>query len=149
MSKKVMHQNNTNKIQYFGSVAVRPGDARPVDAHYLEGVQTSSFDVIEFLEGNVNDIKKRVNDLTDAQLSDAIISEIKGENRKSLLERLDQEVEQRQLDIATKVMTAQLELETTDDLQQMLLDDNNTDEDNALIQSILDARIAQSGDSND
>ena len=139
MGKKVFYTNKTKTIQYPGGVAVRPGDTRPVDEDFLPKAK-EPFDAVEFLEGGVNELKKLVNLLSDAELAAVIQAELEGKNRSSLLDRLNAEVEEREFEAAQKVKFDELNALDDDDLQLKLLDESIGEEEKELVESILNSR---------
>lgn len=142
MSKKVAFQNTTDRIIYKGGIAIRPNDTRLVDAQYVTA-PIAEFNGDDFLSKNIPDIKSSVAELTDEQLHAVLQSESEGKKRKSLIQLFLDEQESRHFIQATQIVTEELRALDISELQQRLLAPENSDEDNALIQSVLDVRLAE------
>jgi hypothetical protein len=144
---KKMYTNNTDKIVYPGGLAIRPGDSRLVDECYFPKAQGDSqpelFNASEFIKPAVGEIVVLLATLPTEQLVEVVLAEeSKNRPRKTLLDAIADELEEREALAAKEIVEAELNEKDTEELQLMLLDEDNSDEDNALIHSVLDGRLS-------
>jgi len=148
--KKKLFVNDKKYIQYPDGKAVQPGDSRMIDICHFKD-EPKQFNAFEFVGQAVKKITKTViAGLSDEQLSEVIVAEDSLEKpRGSVQKLLASELEDRQLKMATENVLAQLNELSVEELQEKLIDPDNTDEDVALVQQVLDAKLGDETPSGD
>ena len=144
---KKMYTNNTDKIVYPGGLAIRPGDSRLVEECYFPNAKADHlpelFNASEFIKQAVGEIVVLLASLPTEQLFEVVLAEeSKSRPRKTLLEAIADELEDREASAAKEIVEAELSEKETEELQLMLLDEDNSEDDIELIQSVLDDRLS-------
>lgn len=139
-----MYRNETKNIQYPGGLAVRPGEGRMVDACFCPDDGPELFKVEDILGLTVKKAIAEISNLSDEQLALVIeAEEATDKPRKSILDAYGDALESREIEFARTATLEHLESLEDSELQEKLLDDGYSDDDKALIQSVLDDRISK------